>query len=179
MTRPPGCPSLPLVTASTILQAIATATFVAGAIFTMVQLRHGRRAREREVALEILRLIQTPHFAKALRLMYDLEPGLARAEVEARLGDDMNFVYAMMITWESLGVLVYRRQLDLQLVDDFVSGSLLLSWRKLERYVKEERVARGRETLLEWFQWLAERMIERESRTPVVPAHRAHADWRP
>jgi hypothetical protein len=168
-----------LVTTSTILQAIATATFVAGAAFTMVQLYHGRRAREREVALEILRLIQTPHFAKALRLMYDLEPGLSRTEVEARLGEDMNFVYSMMITWESLGVLVFRRQLDLQLVDDFVSGSLLLSWRKLERYVREERTARGRETLLEWFQWLAERMIERESRTPVVPAHRAHADWRP
>ena len=167
------------MTPSTILQAIATATFVAGAAFTMVQLVHGRRAREREVALEILRLIQTPHFARALRLMYDLEEGLSRAEVEERLGENMNFVYSMMISWESLGVLVYRRQLDLQLVDDFVSGSVLLSWRKLERYVREERTARGRETLLEWFQWLAERMIERESRAPVVPAYRAHADWRP
>jgi hypothetical protein len=43
----------------------------------------------------------------------------------------------------------------------------------------EERVARGRETLLEWFQWLAERMIERESKVPVVPAYRAHVNWRP
>src|SRR5262245_59079379 len=145
----------------------------------MVQLRHGRRPRERELALEILRLIQTPDFAEALRLMYDPRPGLSRAGVEARLGHDMNFVYSMMITWESLGVLVFRRQLDLQLVDDFVSGSLLLSWRKLERYVQEERAARGRETLLEWFQWLAERMIERETRAPVVPAYRAHKDWRP
>src|SRR5204863_218775 len=63
----------------------------------------------------------------------------------------------MMVSFESLGVLVFRRQLDLQLVDDFVSGSLVLSWRKLERYVIEERAARGRDTLLEWFQWLAER----------------------
>jgi hypothetical protein len=161
------------------LQAIATATFVAGAVFTLVQLRHAVRARERDVAVEILRLIQTPGFARALRLMYDLEPGLSRAEVEARLGEDMPYVYSLMISWESLGVLVYRRQLDIQLVDDFVSGSILLSWRKLERYVREERVARDRETLLEWFQWLAERMIERETKTPVVPAYRAHADWRP
>src|SRR6058998_4418704 len=147
-----------------MLQAGATATFLAGAAFTMVQLRHARRSREREVALQIVRLIQTPDFARALRLMYDLEPGLSREQVERRLGPDMNFVYSMMISWESLGVLVFRRQLDLQLVDDFVSGSLLLSWRKLERYVKEERAARGRETLLEWFQWLAERMIDRESK---------------
>jgi hypothetical protein len=167
------------VTITVILQAIATATFVAGALFTMGQLRLARRAREREVAIEILRLIQTPDFVKALRLVYNLDPGLSRAEVEARLGEDMNHVYAMMISWESLGVLVYRRQLDLALVDDFVSGSLLLSWRRLERYVMEERAERGRETLLEWFQWLAERMIERESKVPVVPAYRAHAGWRP
>lgn len=162
-----------------VLQAIATATFVAGAIFTVVQLRHARRAREREVALEIVRLIHTQRFARALRLMYDLEPGLSREEIERRLGPDMDNVYAMMVSWESLGVLVFRRQLDLQLVDDFVSGSLLLSWRKLERYVKEERIARGRDTLLEWFQWLAERMQERESKVPVVPAYVAHTDWRP
>jgi hypothetical protein len=167
------------VTITVLLQAIATTTFVAGALFTMSQLHLARRAREREVAIEILRLIQTPDFVKALRLVYNLEPGLSRADVEARLGEDMNHVYAMMISWESLGVLVYRRQLDLALVDDFVSGSLLLSWRTLERYVMEERAARGRDTLLEWFQWLAERMIERESKLPVVPAYRAHADWRP
>ena len=167
------------MTTSVILQAIATATFVAGALFTMGQLRLARRAREREVAIEILRLIHTPDFAKALRIVYDLDPGLSRAEVEARLREDMNHIYAMMISWESLGVLVYRRQLDLALVEDFVSGSVLLSWRKLERYVMEERAERGRETLLEWFQWLAERMIERESKFPVVPAYRAHANWRP
>jgi hypothetical protein len=139
------------VTISVFLQAIATTTFVAGALFTIGQLRLARRAREREVAFEILRLIQTPDFVKALRLVYDLDPGLSRAEIETRLGADINHVYAMMISWESLGVLVYHRQLDLQLVDDFVSGSVLLSWRKLERYVMEERAARGRDTLLEWF----------------------------
>ena len=167
------------MTLTVFLQAVATATFVAGVIFTVVQLRHARRARDREAALEMLRLIHTPDFAKALRLMYDLPPGLSRDEVERRMGDDMHLVYAMMISWESLGVLVFRRQLDLSLVDDFVSGAIVLSWRKLERYVHEERVARGRATLLEWFQWLAERMIEREAKAPAVPAFEAHRDWRP
>jgi hypothetical protein len=167
------------VTLTVLLQAIATATFVAGAVFGLSQLQQARRAREREVALEILRLIHRPDFARALRLVYDLEPGLSRSEIEARLGNDMHYVYSMMVSWESLGVLVYRRQLDLQLVDDFVSGSVVLSWRKLERYVREERAARERDTLLEWFQWLAERMIERERQAPVVPAYVAHADWRP
>ena len=161
-----------------LLQTIATTTFVAGAIFTVVQLRHFRLAREREVALTLLGFLHQPDFVKALRLMYDLEPGLSRAQVETRLGENMHLVYTMMTTWESLGVLVYRRQLSLDLVDDFVSGSLVLSWEKLQRYVGEERAHRGRDTLLEWFQWLAERMLERESKTAVVPAYEAHRDWR-
>jgi hypothetical protein len=167
------------VTFPLFLQIVATGTFVAGAVFTMVQLRLGRLAREREVALQIVQIIHVPEFARALRLMYDLEAGLSREQVQQRLGADMDVVYSMMVSFESLGVLVFRRQLDLQLVDDFVSGSLVLSWRKLERYVIEERAARGRDTLLEWFQWLAERMIERESATPAVPAYQVHTNWRP
>lgn len=167
------------MTVTVVLQAIATATFVAGAIFTAVQLLLARRAREREVAVEILRLLNSPTIARALRLMYDLEPGLSRAEIMKRLGPDLDIVYSMMVSWESLGVLVFRRQLDIQLVDDFVSGSIVLSWRRLEQFVLEERVVRGRETLLEWFQWLAERMIERETQSPAVPAFKAHAAWRP
>ena len=167
------------MTVAVVLQTIATATFVAGAIFAAVQLLLARRSREREGALEILRFFHTPDFARALRLMYDLPPGLPREEIVRRLGDDMALVEAMMLSWESLGVLVFRRELDLSLVDDFVSGAIVLSWRKLDRYVREEREVRGRATLLEWFQWLAERMIERETATPPVPAYEAHRDWKP
>lgn len=165
------------MTVAVVLQAIATATFVAGAIFTIAQLRLYRLAREREVAIEILRFMNTVEFARALRLMYDLEPGLSREELRRRCGADMAALDALMYSWESLGVLVFRRHLDLSLVDDFVSGSIILSWRKFERYVREERLAYGRVTLYEWFQWLAERMIEREKKSPAVPAYESHREW--
>ncbi len=172
----------PLVRAFTlpvILQTIATATFIAGAIFAAIQIRHYRVAREHAITVELLRSLQTPDFVKALRLMFDLDPGLSRDEIETRIGPDMYLLYTLMNAWENLGVLVFHREIRLDLVDDFISGSLILSWRKLQRYVKEEREARGRETLLEWFQWLAERMEERERDHPVVPAYRAHSSWRP
>jgi hypothetical protein len=35
-----------------------------------------------------------------------------------------------------------------------------------------------RETWSEWFQWLAERLMERESKSVPVPAYIAHRDWR-
>ena len=162
-----------------VLQAIATATFVAGAIFTAIQLRSYTAAREREVALELLNSLRTPDFIRGLRIIYDLPEGLPRAEVEARVAADMALLYTVMTTWESLGVLVFRRQIRLGLVEDFFSGSILLTWQKLGRYVEEERAARARSTLLEWFQWMAERVAERESKTPAVPAYEAHRRWNP
>jgi len=37
----------------------------------------------------------------------------------------------------------------------------------------------GRETVGEWFQWLAERFAEREGAAPPVPANVQYRDWRP
>lgn len=37
--------------------------------------------------------------------------------------------------------------------------------------------ATARPTRWEWFQWLAERMQERESGAPPVPAHIQHRKW--
>ena len=44
---------------------------------------------------------------------------LTKEEIEAHAGDDMRLVYALMTTWESLGVLVFRGEVSLSLVDDF------------------------------------------------------------
>jgi hypothetical protein len=82
-------------------------------------------------------------------------------------------------TWERLGVLVYRREIDLELVDDAFSGPIVQSWQKLGSYVHEFRTHIQRDTAFEWFQWLAERMMERETSAQPLPAYVAHRDWRP
>ena len=43
----------------------------------------------------------------------------------------------------------------------------------------EEREELGRATLLEWFQWLAERINERESVRRPRPAYEAERHWKP
>lgn len=54
-----------------------------------------------------------------------------------------------MTTWESLGILVYPGELGLDLVDDFFSGPITISWRKLKPYVVGERAEQNRETIEE------------------------------
>jgi hypothetical protein len=127
--------------------------------------------------MELLHAFQTPSFARALNIVYEMPDGLSKEEVEAYAGDEFHLVYAMTTTWESLGVLVHHGEIDLQLIDDFFSGPIRISWRKLKGQVMGERAATGRETINEWFQWLNDRLAEMESRAPPVPAHVEHKDW--
>jgi hypothetical protein len=165
-----------LTTAVDILSGLAV---IGGIAFAVIQLRQYQQSRRRELSLELLRAFQTPDFAKALLFVYGLPDGLSKAEIEERAGADMHLVYALMTTWESLGILVFRRELPLVLVEDFFSGPITISWSKLRAYVERERKEQDRETIEEWFEWLADRLHEREGGEAPIPAHIEHAGWRP
>jgi hypothetical protein len=107
-----------------------------------------------------------------------LPDNISREQIPAMLGSDgEDHIYALLTSWEALGILLYRKEVSIDLVDDFFSGPIVVSWRKLSRYIAELRRDAQRDTYFEWVQWLAERMMEREKQTPPVPAHIAHHDW--
>ena len=160
-----------------IFQILETAAVMIGVGFGMVQLRQYRRDKRREAAIELLHSFQTPAFAEALHLVYNLPDGLSKEAIESKLGEKFPLVYGLMTTWEGLGILVYRHEIDLSTVDDFFSGPIRISWRKLKGHVVGERAMLGRETIEEWFQWLAEQLSDREAEVPPVPAHVAHKHW--
>lgn len=159
-----------------IIEAIAVVVAVG---FAMVQVRQYRRDKRREAALELLHAFQTPAFARALNIVYSMPDELSKTDVEKFAGDEFHLVYAMTTTWESLGILVHRGEIDLHLIHDFFSGPIVVSWNKLENYVHGERTEVGRDSINEWFQWLKERLEEMESDTPPIPAHIAYKDWKP
>jgi len=165
-----------LSTFANLINAIAV---TAGVIFAAVQIRHYRQRRRRDAMLELVRSFQSPAFASAFRRVILLPDGATKTRVTELLGTDgEDATHVVGLTWESLGVLVFRREVTLDLVDDFFSGPISVSWRKLSRYVFEQRAMLDRETAFEWFQWLAERMIDREKQTPPIPAHIAHREWK-
>ena len=160
-----------------VFQVVESIAVVIGVLFAIVQVRQYRREKHREAALELMHSFQTPSFAKAMNLVYNLPDELSKQEVENLLGEEFHLVYALMTTWESLGILVFRGEVDLDMVDEFFSGPIKVSWRKLQGHVLGEREMLDRDTIEEWFQWLTERLAERESERSRVPAHIAHRHW--
>lgn len=161
-----------------IAEIISAVAVVFGFGFAVSEVKRYRDRRARESALALVNSYRSLEFASAITLIVYVEEGLTRAELEERLGADMNLIALLMTTWESLGILVHRRE-SLDLVDDFFSGPIVLSWKKVEGLVREMRVHDGRETYLEWFQWLAERLRERGSVAEPAPAYVEHQAWRP
>jgi hypothetical protein len=163
---------------SVIADVVNAAALTVGVVFAATQLVDLRRQRRREAMLALVRSFQSADFTTALRRVNSLPDGADRATIRARLGPEgEDQVFLLGLTWESLGVLVFRGEINLQLIDDFFSGAIVVSWRKLHAFVEEDRDELERETVWEWFQWLAERVIEREHSAHPVPAHHAHRVW--
>ncbi len=160
-----------------LLNIISTLAVIIALAFGLIQLRHYHLSRKRESALHLLNTFQTVDFLDGIWRILSLPDGLTKGEIEVKLGDDIKAIYLVMSTWESIGILVFHHEVTMDMVDDAYSGAITLSWQKLAGCVSDMREEFKRETIFEWFQWLAERMADRERRVPPVPAHIAHKDW--
>jgi hypothetical protein len=163
-------------TLANLVNAIAV---TAGVIFAAAQISYYRRRRRRDAMLELVRSFQSPTFSKALRRAVELPDNASPEEIRKILGPEgEDLLVHLTATWETIGVLLFHGEFTIDVIDDVFSGPILISWRKLLPYTIDLRQRYGRETWSEWFQWLAERMMERESKSPAVPAYIAHRDWK-
>lgn len=156
---------------NTIATITSTIILIIGVGFGLIQLRYHRASNQTNAMLELVHRFQTPEFARAMRTLFEIRNESTDITVYSVIERDPGLVYDLMATWESLGILVYRGEVSLDMVDDFFSGPIAISWEVLADYVVEERKEMQRDTMWEWFQWLAERMQERESIRPPIPAY--------
>jgi hypothetical protein len=159
------------------LQAIEATAVVIGVVFGLVQLRQLRHQREVQAGLELLAPLQTPESAEALLTVHELPDNLTGQELRQRLGAQYKSVVATLALFESLGPIVARGHVPIEMYAEFYRGPTILCWRKFKRYIAEERQG-GWPSLFEWLQWLAERMEERTPTKEDVPAFERFSSWR-
>ena len=163
---------------SLVFQIISTSAVILGIIFGILNLRNFQKMRKREAAILMLNSFQTNEFIKGLLYILDVDHNPTKEEIDNLPQDQYLAFYMLLGTWERLGILVFRREIDISMVEDAYSGPILLSWDKLETYVNEVRMAWNRESAFEWFQWLAERVGERDTKLQPLPAYQAHKNWK-
>jgi len=159
-------------------QTFSTLIMVSGVVFSVINLRNFQASRKRESAIMMLNSFQTSDFVKGLLLILEFPDHVDTETIKKLSHDEFVSIYMVIGTWERLGILIFRREIEIGLVDDAFSGPIIQSWRKLDMYILEFRAQLGRETAFEWFQWLVERMLEREKNVEAIPAYLAHSNWK-
>ena len=151
---------------------------IASLVYLGLQVRQVKKGAEREAASQLIRSCQNAEFTRVMNDVFNLPEGLNRSELEERFEGQMDDLLAYFATWESLGVLVHRRQLELGLVSDLLSYPVIYSWKVARVYVEDFRTDSGRATVWEWFQWLAERMMAQVLASTRVPGYIVFGDWK-
>ena len=71
---------------------------------------------------------------------------------------------AIGIFFEGLGVLLHRKLISIDLVDDLFSGPIKTTWDKMKDNIIEARKEQDQQTIFEWFEYLYGEMQKREQR---------------
>lgn len=160
---------------------VATAlTVLVGVIFGMIELARARDERRERAAIEILHTMASPEYMHSVATIHELPDGLDWAAVNARGKDCLDCAQAMAMAFETLGYIVFRRMVPLEMADDMVGGAVRVAWRKLGAYFVEIRRISGSQKAWEWFEWLADRLEEHSGRLDNKKgAQIAYRNWRP
>lgn len=80
-------------------------------------------------------------------------------------------------TFETLGLLVFKRIAPFELVVELAGGIVTVLWHKLGPWLEQIRIEQAQPSWAEWFQWLARQCERRKAQS--APAHERYADWVP
>lgn len=163
----------------TLLNLVQTGAIVIGIIFGLRELGELRKSRELDTSLKLVDIVQNEATAIGTMRLMTLPADLSQYEFQRQLGDDLNEVMLLASTFETLGILVYRRDASLELVDEMFGGVVVVAWERLQPFITSERQRTGNPQMMEWFQWLAERLQEHRVKPGTAPAYELHRDWKP
>ena len=150
---------------------------VGGLGFAVIQMQHYRQQRRETAAIELLRSFQNPEFSRSLRAVLTLPKGVRKNELKECSDGDKNAIMVVVLTFESIGVMVFRGIVPLEMVNELLGGVCVESWTRLNQYMQDSRADSDRKTMGEWFQWLAERLDERHTRDGRPPAYEQYRHW--
>jgi hypothetical protein len=166
-----------LATYAAIAEIFGAVTIVLAGIFGAVQFFEFRKSRRDEVAAELCRRFAEAELARAITLIKTLPENSSIEQMRAMGPEYEPSALIVGMTFETMGLLVYRNIASFSIVQDLCGGLLLEMWYNIKPWCLENREKHNNPCFGEWLQWLAERLEETEA--DVTPAYDAHKSWKP
>ena len=166
---------LPLATIANLAEIIGAGSIVTGLLIGWFQIRHFRAQQRDAVAINLMQTFYNQDLAQAIALLQPLPDGIGLEELREKGIAYVNAAITITTSFETMGLLVFKRIATMDLVLDLAGGIVITMNRKLRNWSNEIRVAQLQPTWGEWFEWLGDQA--EKANQAATPAHVQHRDW--
>ena len=157
-----------MVDIQTISIAVASASVVAGVIYYSLQIRHQSLQIKQQNNMRQTDLIMRLYSNYGSRGFQDDFWKVMNREYKDFDDYERHYGWAEAVEigtfFEGIGILLKRRLVDIQLVDDLFTTPIKLSWEKMKILVEDSRKHWNSPAAYEWFQYLYNEMKKREQK---------------
>jgi hypothetical protein len=139
---------------------VASVGVLIGVGLTFLEIRHLVKQRQTDLIMRLYSRFGGEGFQRIL------EKGVLRGEALSFHEYEEKYGLASWVTintfFEGIGVLLYRKLIDIRLVDDLFTAPVNMVWDKMKDGIAEARKEFGQPTIFEWFEYLYNEMKRRE-----------------
>lgn len=165
-----------LETFANIAEVIGMLTIVSGLLFGVFQLRAHSINQRNAVATSLASTFYNSEFSRAIILLHQLPDGASADEV-MKSPELEQAAVVVCTSFETMGLLVYRKIAEFHLVMDLAGGVSASMYRKLKNWIDAKREQQNQPSWAEWFEWMAN--LADTYKDEHTLTKRQVANWRP
>ena len=135
---------------------VGACTIVSALVFGIGQLRGQRAQQANIIATQLTQTFMDESLALSVAKLRGLPDGLSAAELRALGAEYEEAAVRVTMSFETMGLLVYRGFASRELALDLAGGIMGVMWRKLHNWQLDLRKEQQQPSWAEWFEWLAE-----------------------
>lgn len=162
---------------ASLAEIIGAITIVSGLIFGFFQIRVYRTQQRDAIAINLMQTFYSPELARAVHLLHSLPDAISAQELRAKGPEYEEAAVIICTTFETMGLLVYKKIAKFDLVMELAGGMVTTMGRKLSAWLATVREEQNQPSWAEWFDWLARRAVEHKSIR--APAYLRTDNWKP
>jgi len=148
-----------MVDIQTVSIMTASVSIVAAATYYFFHIRNQIRLRQTDLVMRLYSQFTSLEFQK---IWYEV----LKREVKDYYDYEKKYGWAEFtvigIFFEGIGILLRRKLIDIELVDDMFTTPIKWTWEKMKDIALEWRKVRNQPEILEWFEYLYNEMQKRE-----------------
>ena len=163
-----------LATLKELLAIITPLAVAIGVIIALLQLRNQYRLRQIDTVMRLYSQFGHDSFVRHFNRVTNWDFQSYEAYLEKRTEDDYISLTVVTVFFEAMGLLLKRKLAPIDLIDDLLSGPILLAWPKAQPIWVGFRVQYGVPAAAEWFEYLHGAIVQRLARLKEKQEPRAN-----